>query len=134
MGSQHDPAHPFRNPYKGIRSMYPRGGFKKTQFFDNRTPQKKRPPRPPPAPPHHPPFFSNAYFFTFYIPLLCVGRLSSTLININPFSCPCLSGSQTVCCVRVARALKQRSHFYKCQPFSVSLRACVPACVTNIHT
>ena len=67
--------------------------------------------------------------------------LSYTLINVNPFSCLCVMRHKTakipkeaVCPAPVAHAQKPRSQSYKFQPFFMSLRACVPASVTNIHT
>ena len=59
---------------------------------------------------------------------------SSTLINVNPFSClcvsACLSGSQTVCPAPVARASNAHT-LMNVNPFScLCVRACLPACVT----
>ena len=54
-----------------------------------------------------------------------------TLINVNPFLCPCLPVwvTNSLSCTCSARARKPRSHYYKCQPF---LCLCVPACLRNI--
>ena len=59
----------------------------------------------------------------------CSARASHahTLINVNRFSCPVLHVWVTNSLSRTRSARKPRSHSYKCQPFFVSLHACLPA-------
>ena len=77
------------------------------------------------------PFSCTFVHFAIVVFAWCDFTSSSTLINVNPFSCPCLpsclSGSQTVCRLRLARASHART-LINVNPFSF---LCLPACLCH---